>query len=61
MQRLRLALNAAKAVDAGAIAKNYTNQPRLIASAIFRARVDVVAALIAWTPTAGTPMVEAGI
>jgi tRNA nucleotidyltransferase (CCA-adding enzyme) len=61
MQRLRLALNAAKAVDAGAIAKNYTNQPRLIASAIFRARVDVVAALIAGTPIAGTPMAEAAI
>ncbi len=49
-QCLRLALNAAKAVDAGAIAQQYANQTALIAPAIFQARVDAVTGLVGVQP-----------
>jgi tRNA nucleotidyltransferase (CCA-adding enzyme) len=41
-ERLRVALAAARAVDAGAIAQNFADQPTKIKEAVHRARVEAV-------------------
>jgi tRNA nucleotidyltransferase (CCA-adding enzyme) len=46
-ERLRVALAAARAVDAGAIAQNFAGQPTKIKEAVHRARVEAVEAALA--------------
>jgi tRNA nucleotidyltransferase (CCA-adding enzyme) len=50
---LEMAMKAARAVDAGEVAKRYQDQPQRIPEAIHKARVDAVSRVIG-APTAGS-------
>ena len=51
LERLRQALVAARAVDAGAIAKSYENNPAKIKDAVHRERVRAVAKALGEAPS----------